>query len=111
MKKLTRKGHVDTLPVFGTTVKSVIKTPLLEAMGIKSEVRMKYCPVVQKKLPINLFYAQTPVEDATDVRRVCREAWDCKIIDPDTHKEGRAAGVRRYDSLVREKLLNPMKDL
>ena len=35
MKKLTRKGHVDTLPVFGTTVKSVIKTPLLEAMGIK----------------------------------------------------------------------------
>ena len=64
---LTRKENKHTAVVFGTTVPSKIKTPILEAMGIKSEIRKKYCPVIRKLLPINDFYARSPVEDATDV--------------------------------------------
>jgi len=38
------------------------------------------------------------------VRRVCREAWDCRVTDPDTGERVSANGTKKYDKLVRIEL-------
>lgn len=112
----TRDFNKKDAPVFRHTVKPILKNPLLEAMGIKSEKATKYCRVLRMRLPVSMFYAKSPVEDAKtleDLRAVCVRAWDQKVIDPDTNELVKASGNSKYDDLVREKLkgYDPLKEL
>jgi hypothetical protein len=103
----TKKRTVLSNPVYGRTVDGVLKAkdnPLMEVMEIADEILMKYCPVVQKWMPKNFFYPVSGSE--TEVRRCCRQAWDCVVIDPETGKRVKACGVKKYDNQVREILKN-----
>lgn len=99
----TKRRTVQSNPVYGRTVDGVLKAkdnPLMEAMGMSDEILMKYCPVVKKWMPKNFFYPESGSE--TEVRRCCRQAWDCMVIDPETGKRVKASGVKKYDTQVRE---------
>ena len=103
MNTITRENKTNA--VFGRTVEGTREAedhPLLSAMGIRKEIIKKYCPITKIKFPINDFYPITGSDKK--VRRVCRMAWDCVVINPKTRKSVAANGTKKYDQLVREEL-------
>lgn len=104
--KMRRNGR--TSPVWGRVldgIRSAKDHPLLDALGIKEEKVTEYCPVTRKRHPIAFFYPAS--KNSEKVRRVCREAWDCRVTDPDTGKRVRASGNSKYDWLVQKELNLP----
>ena len=102
MNTITRENKTNA--VFGRTVEGTREDedhPLLSAMGIKREIKTKYCPILKMRFPINDFY---PITGSENVRRVCRMAWDCVVTNPETGKSVAANGTKKYDQLVREEL-------
>lgn len=105
MTKTTKTRNNKTNAVYGRTLDGMRfakDNPLMQALDIKDEVKLEYCEITRKKHPINAFY---PVTGSTEnVRRVCREAWDCRVTDPDTGERVSANGTKKYDTLVRIEL-------
>ena len=92
----TMRRNSPTSAVYGRTIDGVIH-------GLfGKEILTKYCPIMDELLPINYFY---PVSGSRHtVRRVCRKAWDTRVTDPFTGRRVTAAGVKKYDWLVRKEL-------
>tara|TARA_A200000159_G_scaffold158291_1_gene175375 strand:+ start:474 stop:839 length:366 start_codon:yes stop_codon:yes gene_type:complete len=105
MTKTTKTRNNKTNAVYGRTLDGIRfakDNPLMQELDIKDEVKLEYCEVTRQKHPINAFY---PVTGSTEkVRRVCREAWDCRVTDPDTGERVSANGTKKYDTLVRIEL-------
>ena len=103
MNTISRENKTNA--VFGRTLSGTREDedhPLLAAMNIKREIITKYCPISKMRFPINHFYPITG--SVEEVRRVCRMAWDCVVIDPETGESVAANGTKKYDHLVRKEL-------
>lgn len=109
--KTNFRRNARSSAVYGRVLEGLRSTPVLSALGIKNEKIERYCPVCTEKRPISNFYpkpkskdSEIDVDPILDVRRSCRGCWDCRVTDSKTGERVSAAGVKKYDWLVKKEL-------